>query len=141
LDPSIKADFDALRKSSDGDFTVVSRDRADQRWTVAFPDDNGPVRYALYDRGSRKLTPLFVNQPELEKYTLAPVEPTVITARDGLQMVSYLTQPVGVPPKGLPMVLLVHGGPWGRDRWGYDPQAQWLANRGYAVLQVNFRAS
>ena len=141
LDPTVKTDFETLRKASEGDFVVVSRDRADQRWTVAFPNDNGPVRYSLYDRKSRTFTPLFVNQPELEKYTLAPVEPVVIPTRDGLQMVSYLTAPVGVPAKGLPMVLLVHGGPWGRDRWGYDPQAQWLANRGYAVLQVNFRAS
>src|SRR5262249_35595821 len=62
-------------------------------------------------------------------------------SRDGLSLVSYLTLPVGVEPKKLPMVLLVHGGPWHRDSWGYEPQAQWLANRGYAVLQVNFRGS
>ncbi len=141
LDPAVKADFAALAKAHAGDFAVLSRDHQDARWTVAYSVDDGPVQYAVYDRGSRKLDPLFVNQPELEKYTLAKMEPVTIPTRDGFKMVSYLTTPVGVPAQGLPMVLLVHGGPWGRDGWGYNSQAQWLANRGYAVLQVNFRAS
>ena len=141
LDPAVKADFAALAKAHPGDFAVSSRDHKDQKWTVAYSVDNGPVQFSVYDRTSKKLTPLFVNQPELEKYTLAKMEPVVIPARDGFKMVSYLTTPVGVTAKALPMVLLVHGGPWGRDGWGYNSQAQWLANRGYAVLQVNFRAS
>jgi dipeptidyl aminopeptidase/acylaminoacyl peptidase len=141
LDPAVKADFAALAKAHPGDFSILSRDRKDTKWTVAYSVDDGPVQYAVYDRGTKKLVPLFVNQPELEKYTLSKMEPVVISTRDGLQMVSYLTTPVGVPAKALPMVLLVHGGPWGRDGWGYNSQAQWLANRGYAVLQVNFRAS
>ncbi len=141
LDPAVKADFATLGKAHAGDFTVSSRDHADKKWTVSYVVDNGPVQYAVYDRTDKKLIPLFVNQPELEKYTLAKMEPVVILTRDGYPMVSYLTKPVGVAAKGLPMVLLVHGGPWGRDRWGYDSQAQWLANRGYAALQVNFRAS
>ena len=141
LDPAVKADFAALARAHAGDFAVLSRDHKDQKWTVAYSVDNGPVQYSVYDRAGKKLTPLFVNQPELEKYTLAKMEPVMIPARDGFQMVSYLTTPVGVPARGLPMVLLVHGGPWGRDGWGYNSQAQWLANRGYAVLQVNFRAS
>jgi dipeptidyl aminopeptidase/acylaminoacyl peptidase len=69
------------------------------------------------------------------------MEPIIIKARDGLELVSYLTLPVGIEPQKLPMVLLVHGGPWGRDSWGFDPEVQCLANRGYAVLQVNFRGS
>ena len=141
FDPRVKEDFEALGKAHAGDFGILSRDHADRKWTVAYTVDNGPVQYAVYDRGTRKLTPLFVNQPELEKYTLAKMEPVMIPTRDGFQMVNYLTTPVGMPAKGLPMVLLVHGGPWGRDGWGYNSQTQWLANRGYAVLQVNFRAS
>ena len=69
------------------------------------------------------------------------MKPVEIKSRDGLTLHSYLTLPVGVEAKNLPMVLLVHGGPWARDSWGYNPMAQWLANRGYAVLQVNFRGS
>ena len=69
------------------------------------------------------------------------MRPVRIPARDGLSLQSYLTLPAGLAPKNLPLVLNVHGGPWARDRWGYHPEAQWLANRGYAVLQVNFRGS
>jgi dipeptidyl aminopeptidase/acylaminoacyl peptidase len=141
IDSSLAGDFAALKKVHDGDFTVVSRDHADRTWIVAYSDDNGPVSTYAFDRKGKKATFLFVNQPALEKAQLATREPVVITARDGVKLVSYLTKPVGVPGKNLPLVLYVHGGPWARDQWGYDPTAQWLANRGYAVLQVNFRAS
>jgi dipeptidyl aminopeptidase/acylaminoacyl peptidase len=141
IDPALKADFDALMKAHDGDFAVTSRDRADRTWIVGYTDDNGPVATYAYDRKSHKSTLLFVNQPALEQAQLAEREPTVITARDGQKLVSYLTCPVGVPRKDLPMVLYVHGGPWARDGWGYDATAEWLANRGYAVLQVNYRGS
>src|SRR5262249_4855946 len=90
---------------------------------------------------ARNLTHLFAARPELAKYTLAPMKPVTIKSRDGLELVSYLTVPVGVEPKNLPLVLVVHGGPWARDNWGYNPYVQWLANRGYAVLQVNSRGS
>jgi dipeptidyl aminopeptidase/acylaminoacyl peptidase len=141
IDPTLEADFAALKKVHDGDFNVVSRDHADKTWIVAYSDDNGPVATYAFDRKAKKGTFLFVNQPALEKAQLAQREPVVITARDGVKLVSYLTCPVGVPRKNLPLVLYVHGGPWARDQWGYDPTAQWLANRGYACLQVNFRAS
>ena len=141
MDPALAPDFEALKKAHDGDFMIVSRDRADRTWIVAYTDDNGPVATYAFDRKNKKPTLLFVNQPALEKAQLAAREPVVITARDGVKLVSYLTCPVGVPRKNLPMVLYVHGGPWARDQWGYDPTAQWLANRGYAVLQVNCRAS
>src|SRR6185436_8874457 len=78
---------------------------------------------------------------KLEGLQLAEMQVVTIPARDGLKLPGYLTLPVGVPAKNLPLVLMVHGGPWGRDTWGFNPNAQWLANRGYAVLQVNFRAS
>lgn len=141
LDDSIRADFEALPKVRRGDFFIASRDRTDNTWLVGYDTDDGPVSYYSYDRTTKKATFLFTNQPALEKVPLAKVKPVVIKSRDGLDLVSYLTLPVGVEPKNLPMVLFVHGGPWGRDSWGYDPYAQWLSNRGYAVLQVNFRAS
>jgi len=141
IDPAVAPDVAALKKVHDGDFSVVSRDLADRTWIAAYTDDDGPVRFYAYDRKSRKATFLFVNQPALETAKLAKREPVIIPARDGVKLVSYLTCPVGVARKNLPMVLYVHGGPWARDSWGYDPTAQWLANRGYAVLQVNFRAS
>ena len=141
LDPSIKGDFEALARLHRGEFSVVSRDRADKHWIVAFQGDDGPVAWYSWNRESKKGELLFVNQPELAKYRLAKMEPVVIKARDGLDLVSYLTLPVGMEAKNLPLVLNVHGGPWARDTWGYDPEAQWLANRGYAVLQVNFRGS
>jgi dipeptidyl aminopeptidase/acylaminoacyl peptidase len=84
---------------------------------------------------------LFVHQPKLEGLALATMTPVAIPARDGLALHSYLTLPNGIEPKNLPMVLVVHGGPWARDQWGYNPYHQWLANRGYAVLSVNFRGS
>jgi dipeptidyl aminopeptidase/acylaminoacyl peptidase len=141
IDKSIKADFDALRKVRDGDFNVTSRDEADKTWLVSYVMDNGPVYYYAYDRASKKATLLFSNRPALEKYTLARMQPVSFQARDGMTIYGYLTLPVGVPQKNLPMVLNVHGGPWGRDTWGLNGEAQWLANRGYAVFQVNFRAS
>ncbi|MDT4897556.1 MAG: hypothetical protein QOH25_2633 [Acidobacteriota bacterium] len=141
LDKSIKADFDALRKVRDGDFNVTSRDYADKTWLVSYVMDNGPVYYYAYSRASKKATLLFSNRPALEKYTLARMQPISFQARDGMTIYGYLTLPVGIPQKNLPMVLNVHGGPWGRDTWGLNSEAQWLANRGYAVLQVNFRAS
>jgi len=141
IDPSIQADFDALAKVYDGDFSIVSRDRADQTWLVAYTSDHGPVRYYSWDRANRKSTFLFTAQPKLENLQLAGMKPVAIPARDGLKLHGYLTLPVGVPAKNLPMVLYVHGGPWARDNWGYNPSAQWFANRGYACLQVNYRGS
>jgi dipeptidyl aminopeptidase/acylaminoacyl peptidase len=141
IDPDVAADFAAIAKLSRGDFKVVSRDRADRTWIVAFNEDRGPVRWFTFDRATRKGTFLFSNQPKLEGLALAEMKPVALKARDGLELNGYLTLPVGAPAKGLPMVLAVHGGPWARDSWGFNPNVQWLANRGYAVLQVNFRGS
>ncbi len=141
LDDSIKEDFQKISRLTDGDFTITSRSRDDKVWLVSFTKDTGPVQFYAFDRDSKKGTFLFSHQPKLEGLTLAPMKPLVIKARDGLELVAYLTLPVGVPPKNLPLVLNVHGGPWSRDTWRYHPEAQWLANRGYACLQVNFRGS
>lgn len=141
LDPACKDDFAALAKIGRGEFYPTGRDRADKNWLVSYMVDDGPVSYYIYHRDSRKAELLFVSRPDLAKYTLAQMKPVVIKARDGFQLVSYLTLPVGVAAKNLPLVLDVHGGPWARDGWGYNPESQWFANRGYATLQVNFRGS
>jgi dipeptidyl aminopeptidase/acylaminoacyl peptidase len=141
IDPKIEPDLKALKDAGHGEPSVVSRDRDRKTWVVAFMADTRPADYYLFDRDSKKLTHLFESRPELTKYTLAPMKPEIIKSRDGLELVSYLTLPVGVEPKDLPLVLNVHGGPWARDSWGFDPTSQWLANRGYAVLEVNYRGS
>ncbi len=141
LDETIRLDFDRMRDIHPGDFAVTSRDDADTTWTVAFTVDNGPVPFYVYDRKSQSADFLFDNQPELSKYTLAHMEPVAFTARDGLTVHGYLTLPEGKGKSNLPLVLDVHGGPWVRDSWGYNPEAQWFANRGYACLQVNYRGS
>ena len=140
-DPSVKADLEGIAKLFDGDFAVINRDSKDGVWLVGFTSDHGPVRYYAWSRAEKKGTFLFVQQPKLEGLALASMKPVVIPTRDGLTMHGYLTLPVGVAPKNLPMVLFVHGGPWARDVWGYNSSAQWFANRGYACLQINYRAS
>ncbi len=144
LDDSIAKDMTYLRTVTDGDMEVVSRTLDDKRWVVAYMIDDGPVRYYRYDREGTKAQLLFTNRKALEGLPLAKMRPAVIKARDGLDMVSYLTLPSWMgsrPEKPLPMVLFVHGGPWARDEWGFNPTHQWLANRGYAVLSVNYRGS
>ena len=149
LDPAVQPDFDYLKTVADGELQITGRTLDDKRWTVAFLMDNGPARFYIYDRApERKVTYLFSSNTELEKLPLAKMHPVVIKSRDGLDLVSYLTLPKGSDPDGdgrpnepLAMVLNVHGGPWARDDWGYDPEHQLLANRGYAVLAVNYRGS
>jgi len=141
IDPGIREDWLRLEAIAKGDIDVVSRNHEDTRWIVTVTGDRGPVEYHIYDRRSGEIDFLFSNRTRLAGLDLSPMTPHVITSRDGLPLVSYLTLPRGVEPRALPMVLLVHGGPWARDRWGYHPLHQWLASRGYAVLSVNFRGS
>ena len=148
IDESIADDLAYLKTVADGDFEVVSRTLDDNYWMIAYNMDDGPVRYYRYDREENQAEFLFTHKNVLEDLQLAKMHPAVIKSRDGLDLVSYYTLPVGSdsdsdgrPDEPLPMVLLVHGGPWARDNWGYDSWTQWLANRGYAVLSVNFRAS
>jgi dipeptidyl aminopeptidase/acylaminoacyl peptidase len=141
LDDSIRDDFEAISKLVHGDFFVYDRDNADATWLVSFTRDNGPESSYAYDRKDKKGRFLFDRTPDLNKYTLARMEPASFKARDGLTIHGYVTFPVWKEKKDLPMVLLVHGGPWGRYTWGYHPAVQWLANRGYLCLQVNFRGS
>ncbi len=140
LDPTVKKDFDIFPHLARGFPEVVSRDRADRSWVVAFRDPQGPTRYLSFDRASLQGKLLFLDRPKLESAPLAEMTPVSFPARDGLRLRGYLTRPVGASAAG-PMVLFVHGGPWGRDHWKFSPYGQWLANRGYAVLQVNYRGS
>jgi len=140
LDESLKDDFDAVAALDSGDYIVYDRDNADQTWLVGFTKDDGPVAYYAFDREAGTGTFLFNHMPELNNYKLAAMQPISFTARDGLTIHGYITFPAG-KKRDLPMVLNVHGGPWARDTWGYHPEAQWLANRGYACLQINFRGS
>lgn len=141
VDPSVRADLAAIEQLHPGDFTVLGGDRQDRTWLVSFTQDRGPISYWAWDRAARKGRELFVHQSKLSGLQLAEMRHVVITSRDGLKLHSFLTLPVGAEPKKLPMVLLVHGGPWMREAWGYHPVGQWAANRGYAVLQVNYRGS
>lgn len=141
LDPAIAQDFAAIRALHRGNFWIASRDVADRNWIVGFDSDDGPYHYFTYDRLRRKADLLFVDNDALRSVALARMDPVHFTSRDGLVLHGYLTTPPGLPPSRLPTVLRVHGGPSQRDEWGYNPIVQWLANRGYAVLQVNFRGS
>jgi dipeptidyl aminopeptidase/acylaminoacyl peptidase len=141
VDPSIAADVEAIRRLHPGDFEIVDRTHADDVWVVAFTRDTEAGSYWRYDRATRRGGLLFTTRPALARYTLAEMRPVAFAARDGLPLEGYLTLPPGLPPRRLPMVLVVHGGPWVRDEWGYDAEAQWLANRGYGCLQVNYRGS
>lgn len=141
LDSDFAAVLDRLTGLSDGDLSAISCDDSGQRWVVSFQHDREPGVTYLYDRRTDESRLLFRPYPDLDPAALAPMTPVHFTARDGLDVHGYLTLPVGVEPRDLPMVLLVHGGPWARDVWSYQPDVQLLANRGYAVLQVNFRGS
>ncbi|HEU0044379.1 S9 family peptidase [Sphingomonas sp.] len=145
---SVRADLAFLKAQNKGDFAVTSRTEADDKWLVSFDPVTAPAATYLYDRRAKTLTQLYVSRPELVGAPLVGMHPQEIKSRDGLTLVSYLTLPKGADPDGdgkpnaaVPMVLLVHGGPWARDGFGYNSAHQWLANRGYAVLSVNFRAS
>jgi len=141
FDKELEADFAKLSAAApDGcEVSVVSRSRDQATWVASFRRDDGPTEFVTYARASGMVSPLFVSSPALLEYQFAKMEDVRITARDGLELVAYLTR--ADTEKPTPLVLLVHGGPWARDSWGYNAAAQWFANRGYATLQVNYRGS
>ena len=145
---AVKADIAAIDRQVKGQWSVPSRNDADTLWVLRVDEVTRPISYQLYDRKARTLQPLFVTRPELDGKPLAPMYGREIRTRDGLTLTAFLTLPVstdpdgdGKPAKPLALVLNVHGGPWAQDIFGYHSEAQWMANRGYAVLQVNYRGS
>jgi dipeptidyl aminopeptidase/acylaminoacyl peptidase len=140
VDPAIARDIDTLTRALGPGFDVVGRTLDDRRWIVAADQPEKALSYHLYDRDDGRVSKLFDQRPALAGAPLVPMSPVEIRARDGLTLVGYLSRPRGVTGPA-PLVLNVHGGPWARDSFGFDPEHQWLANRGYAVLSVNYRGS
>ena len=148
LNPETAADLEFLSANLEGEFSIAGA-TDDLSTVVVFNGSaTAPGVYYLYDREAQTLEKMMSTRPVLDNAPLQPMHPVEITSRDGLTLVSYLTLPAGTDPDGdgrpdapLPMVLWVHGGPWARDSWGFNAVHQWLANRGYAVLSVNFRGS
>jgi len=148
IDPSVQGDIDFLNANLKGQWSVQSQSRDNTVWIVGNDPVAASTNAQLYDRKAKTLTKLYDTRPDLADETLAPMYGIEIKSRDGLTLPSLLTLPAGADTNGdgkpetpVPMVLNVHGGPWAQDTYGYDPEAQWLANRGYAVLQVNYRGS
>ena len=148
LDDSIAADIERITDDCKGQFSVTSCSMDESKWIIEYERDNRPSTYYLYTRETGDLDYLLSDRPDLEGFELASMHSAIVRSRDGLDIIVYYTLPVGStgatvdrPVEPLPTALLVHGGPWGRDSWGYDAEHQLLANRGYAVISVNFRGS
>ena len=141
LDASLKPDFQHLSETFQTPFSIISRDLANENLVVASLSDQRPTNYYLFHRNNKSLEFLFNSKSSLLDHQLSEMKPISFLARDGMKLYGYLTLPVGKDPQNLPTILFVHGGPAVRDSWGFSPNVQWLANRGYAVLQVNYRGS
>jgi len=148
VDPAVKADIDFLNSSLKGQWAIQSQTRNNRIWLIGNDPVTAPARVLVYDRDAKSLNELYVGRPALVGKALPAMCPVEIKSRDGLTLVAYVTLPVGSdadgdckPDKPLPLVLNVHGGPWYRDTYGYHPESVWLADRGYASLQVNYRGS
>jgi len=141
MESNLEKDYQVLQSLGPENCNVsaVSKTIDEQTWVVAYSRSDGPTEFVIYDQIEKTTKPLFVSKPDLLNYKFAPMEDVRISARDGLEMVAYLTK--ADTEKKTPLILLVHGGPWARDSWGFNQQAQWFANRGYATLQVNYRGS
>ncbi|MEJ7606648.1 MAG: alpha/beta fold hydrolase [Bryobacteraceae bacterium] len=141
-DKSFEADYQKIRKQfGDKQVSFQSRTADERLWLVSMNSDTEPGEMLLFDRKTKKLTPQYKIREKLVRAHLAEMQPIRYESAEGLEIPAYLTLPKGIPAKNLPMVLLPHGGPWARDGWGMNGLTQFLANRGYAVLQPNFRGS
>jgi dipeptidyl aminopeptidase/acylaminoacyl peptidase len=140
--PDLARDYERVRAAvGDGDIYLGSRTRDEMLQLITVTSDVDPGAAYLLDRRTGDVTFLFRPRPNLPRERLARMQPVRYPARDGMEIPAYLTVPQGVEPRGLPTIVLPHGGPWARDTWGYDAFAQFLANRGFVVLQPNFRGS
>jgi dienelactone hydrolase len=141
-DKSFEADYKLLEKQLPGKEIGLGSSTKDERlWLISASSDTEPGERYLFDRQTKKLTMQYRIREKLNRDNLAPMKAVRYKSSDGLEIPAYLTLPKGVAPKNLPLIVFPHGGPWGRDDWGYDTFAQFWANRGYAVLQPNFRGS
>lgn len=142
-DKKLEEDYNFIKKSlgGDRDLALQSRTKDEMKFVVVSSSDTDPGTVFIFDRKTKKLTQLYQVREKLDRSALAPMKPVRYKSSDGLEIPAYLTLPKGSSGKNLPTVLFIHGGPWGRDYWTYHSYAQFLANRGYAVLQPNFRAS
>jgi len=135
-------DFEVLKeKLPEGELSLRSETADENTWLVSVSRDVDPGSVYIYDRKTEEVELLYKSRPELPTEYLANMKAIRYETRDGLTIPAYLTLPKGIEPKNLPVVMFIHGGPWARDYWGYNSYAQFLANRGYAVLQLNFRGS
>jgi dipeptidyl aminopeptidase/acylaminoacyl peptidase len=142
VDPAYADDLERVGRAAEGDIGWISLSDDKRHWVTYHERDTTSAIYTHYDRATKTARPLFDVRPSFKSLPLVPMQPLVVKARDGLELVCYLSRPRdAVEGRPGPMVLLVHGGPWGRDEWGLNTGHQWLANRGYAVLSVNFRGS
>ncbi len=141
-DKGFEADYNRVRKQlGDLELRLVSTTADEKLWLLSAYSDTEPGEVFLFDRASKKLTPQYKLREKLDRTALSPMKPIRYESSDGMEVPAYLTTPKGLEAKNLPTIILPHGGPWGRDSWGYNGLAQFLANRGYAVLQPNFRSS
>lgn len=135
-------EYNFLRSQFPGkEFSYTSMDKKQRFALVNVYSDTDPGAVYLFDRKKRKLTFQYRPRPKLDPELLSPMVPIAYKSSDGLEIPAYLTLPKGQEPKNLPLLVIPHGGPWARDRWGYNANAQFWSNRGYAVLQMNFRGS
>ena len=123
------------------DLSIISRSNSDSIWIIKMAVDNSPSQYFLYNNATRVPTFLFYDRPGLKKYKLSNMSPTAILSRDSMMLYGYMSFPDGIEPDSLPVVVLVHDGPWKRDIWDMNPLVQWITNRGWLCLQINFRGS
>lgn len=141
-DKSFEADHNLLKQKLPGKEVVFSDSTKDEQlWLITAFSDTEPGERYLFDRKTKKLTLQYRVREKLPRAALVPMKAVRFKSSDGMEIPAYLTLPQGVAPKNLPAVIVPHGGPWARDSWGYNSIAQFLANRGYAVLQPNFRGS
>ena len=141
-DKAYEADYKLLQKKLPGKEIGFASGTKDERlFLIVAGSDTEPGERYLFDRNTKKLTLQYRIREKLNRDYLAPMTAVRFKSSDGLEIPAYLTLPKGVPAKNLPAIILPHGGPWARDSWGYNGFAQFLANRGYAVLEPNFRGS
>lgn len=138
---AVKDDFVLIKAEMKEPFFLADKNLNNDKWIIVLSQSDKPLRYYLFDRQTKKSTFLFSTRPSLDQYKMSVTKPVYIKSRDGLSLLSYLTLPLSREKEKLPIVVFVHGGPWARDTLAFNPSVQWLANRGYGVLQVNFRGS